>query len=106
MTAAFLDRWISELSTICRGRGISLAVERQTPISARLVWHCLNGPMQGVGGITAEIASITPPLAYAHLWQCGETAGVSSPRLQERGGRIVPRVPALATSNALGVLKW
>lgn len=106
MSPAAFRNWVDTLLALCESRGITIALRWHGASSISFDWHCLSGGYRGSGGMTAAIAALTPPGAFMWLWRCEpsqrQTRESSSTReTWARAGRVAPRVPAMATSDAL-----
>lgn len=101
------SQWISAVLGIAQSRGIDVAVTYPGPGLATFTWACRNGANHGIAGAGASMIALTTPEAFTALWTCEYQpvrAGYQYQETESHAGRAVPRVPALATSDALRAL--
>jgi len=99
-------QWVNAVLEIARGRGLVCAVTYPRPGWATFNWRCANGTGFGSCGAGEEFIYLTTPEAFTWLWKCGPAPAppevIGEP--WDRHGRYVPRVPAMATMDALNAL--
>lgn len=103
-------QWVAAVLAIMEARGMDVTVTYPTATWVTFTWQCRNRTRFGSGGAGAEFIHLTTPEAYTALWYCElDTPTVSDrpapdptqPDWIARKGRHVPRVPAMAVSDAL-----
>jgi hypothetical protein len=100
------NEWIAAVLRIARDRGLSVSTTYPRPGWVTFNWQCANGVGYGSCGAGAEFIYLTTPEAFTWLWNCGPVPEppevIGEP--WDRHGRYVPRVPAMATMDALNAL--
>lgn len=110
--------WVSQVQQIAAARSLILTTAYQTgPQGQQWVsfnWRAANGSRYGSSGAGAEMISLTTPEAFTWDWYGTSTPAPEVPPRPkpdpvpanpwERHGRFVPRVPAIAVSDALRAL--
>jgi len=100
--------WIQAVLSIARDRGIIVTLDYPSQNWVTFTWHCSDHSQFGTAGAGAELVYLTTPEAFTWLWHCGASPGPGTPEIigepWDRHGRYVPRVPAMAVSDALQAL--
>lgn len=100
--------WVQAVLAIAAERGIIVTIDYPRADWVTFNWHCSNYSQYGSAGAGAEFISLTTPEAFTWLWHCGAAGKIPDPEIigepWDRHGRYVPRVPAMAVSDALRAL--
>lgn len=96
--------WIMAVLSIAEQRGIDVRTTYPRPGWVTFSWACRNGSQFGTAAAGEEMIGLTTPEAFTWLWVCEyrpptETRVPAEP--WARRGRHIPRVPAMAVSDAL-----
>ena len=107
-------QWVQAVLAIGAARDLIVTVSYPSPTWATFNWRARNGTRYGSGGAGAEFIGLTTPEAYTWDWYALPNPSPASPpppvhpvpdpvpaNVWERHGRFVPRVPAMAVSDAL-----
>lgn len=111
---SFFD-WVAQVQQIARSRNLILTTTFLTsPFGtqwAKFNWRAANGSRYGSAGAGEEFIGLTTPLQFTWDWYSTNPAEPPPPVLPavspdpwQRRGRYVPRVPAMAVSDALRAL--
>jgi len=112
------QQWVFRVQQIAASRGLQLTTTYKTGPEgqqwADFNWRAPNGSRFGSAGAGAEFIALTTPEAFTWDWYGSNSPApeVLRPRIVdpvpadpwERHGRYVPRVPAIAVSDALMAL--
>lgn len=91
--------WVSAVLVIAQSRGFDISVSYPTPSYATFSASCRFSPYYVSAGAGADMIHLTTPERFTDLWFC-EPVPIS-PEPWDRRGRYIPRVPAMAVSDAL-----
>jgi len=99
-------QWVAAVLQIAASRGLVVTTTYPRSDWVTFNWYCSKGIGYGSCGAGAELVYLTSPEAYTWLWFCGPGPDLA-PVIGDpwdRRGRYVPRVPAMATLDALNAL--
>ena len=104
--------WVAQVEQIAVSRNLLLTTSYSTgPTGQNWVsfnWRAADNSRYGSAGAGEELIGLTTPEQFTWDWYGGATAPVPEPLISpdpwNRRGRHIPRVPAMAVSDALQAL--